>query len=194
MFNPQEHLIDIKGKKYLPVASRIQWFRDQHPQGVIGTELVERGQGYAVFQAKIVVIDDKNFERTLSTGYGSETKDDWKDYLEKAETKAIGRALAAAGFGTQFTDDFDMDADGTKVVDAPQPVQRTTNVETGEVTEVEPVLGPDEYWNDVEKKIYKPGVCDICSKKVPAKSVSFSQYKFQRTLCWDHQKTMEAVA
>src|SRR3546814_7260726 len=42
-----------------------------------------------------------------ATGYGSETPKDFGDYIEKAETKAIGRALGALGFGTQFTDDFD---------------------------------------------------------------------------------------
>ena len=40
-------------------------------------------------------------------------------YQEKAETKAIGRALAALGYGTQFCSDFD---EGGSVTDA--PVQR----------------------------------------------------------------------
>ena len=37
-------------------------------------------------------------------------------YIEKAETKALGRACAALGYGTQFCDDFDFRG---KPVDAP---------------------------------------------------------------------------
>ena len=42
-----------------------------------------------------------------ATGWGSETSHDFADYIEAAETKALGRALAALGFGTQFTRDYD---------------------------------------------------------------------------------------
>ncbi len=58
-----------------------------------------------------------------ASGYGSETLDDWKDYIEKAETKAIGRALAALGLGTQFCSDFEF-GEPEKVVDAPVPFRR----------------------------------------------------------------------
>ncbi len=50
-----------------------------------------------------------------ATGYGSEAQGDFADYIEKAETKAIGRALAALGYGTQFALDFDL---GGEQVDA----------------------------------------------------------------------------
>jgi hypothetical protein len=39
-----------------------------------------------------------------ATGYGSETSGDFGDFIEKAETKAIGRALNALGYGAQFGD------------------------------------------------------------------------------------------
>jgi hypothetical protein len=39
-----------------------------------------------------------------ATGYGSETAGDFPDFIEKAETKAIGRALNALGYGAQFGD------------------------------------------------------------------------------------------
>ena len=45
------------------------------------------------------------------------------DYIEAAETKAIGRALAALGYGTQFCSDFDFSSNArpgkAQVVDAP---------------------------------------------------------------------------
>ena len=114
-FNAKEHLIDLKGKEYLPVAWRLVWFREEHPNYAIDTELVSHDAQAkaAVFKAEIC---DEN-DRLLSSGYGSETAADFKDYLEKAETKALGRALAALGYGTQFAPELD---EMPRIVDAPQ--------------------------------------------------------------------------
>lgn len=123
-FDPNEHLVDLKGKKYLPVAPRIAWFRQDKPCWRINTELVEfkheNNFGLAVFQCKI--FDEKG--NIVSTGYGSETLSDFRDYFEKAETKAIGRALAALGYGTLFALELD---DVEDIVDTPQPTKTTDN-------------------------------------------------------------------
>jgi hypothetical protein len=110
-FNPSEHLIDIQGKQYLPVAWRIAWLRDTHPEALIHTLLISHDSDEAVFRAEVVIPNGGS-----ATGFGAETKGDFGDYLEKAETKALGRALAALGFGTQFCDDYD---EGGAVTDAP---------------------------------------------------------------------------
>lgn len=116
-FDPNEHLVDLKGKKYLPVAPRVAWFRQNKPCWRINTELVEfkheNNYGIAVFMCKIY---DEN-GNVISTGYGSETLSDFRDYFEKAETKAIGRALAALGYGTLFALELD---EGKAIADAPQ--------------------------------------------------------------------------
>lgn len=116
-FDPNEHLVDLKGKKYLPVAPRVAWFRQDKPCWRINTELVdfkhENNFGLAVFRCKIC---DEN-GNVISTGYGSETMSDFRDYFEKAETKAIGRALAALGYGTLFALELD---EGGAIADAPQ--------------------------------------------------------------------------
>lgn len=117
-FDPSRHLIDIQGKQYLPVNWRLFWLRDSHPDADIETELVHESAEAALFKAKVVIPG-----RGSATGYGSETADDFGDFIEKAETKALGRALAALGFGTQFCDDFD---EGGTVTDS--PVQRRTQL------------------------------------------------------------------
>jgi hypothetical protein len=50
-----------------------------------------------------------------------ETAQGWEDFLEKAETGAIGRALAAAGFGTQFAVEMEDGAAEGAPVDSPSP-------------------------------------------------------------------------
>lgn len=112
MFKPEEHLICLKGKDYLPVAWRLVWFRSEHPIWSIETEEREITENSARFGA--IIRDDDG--RVLSTGTGSETLKDFRDYIEKAETKAIGRALATLGYGTQFAPELE---EGERIVDSP---------------------------------------------------------------------------
>lgn len=121
-FNPQEHMMKLKGKDYLQVMWRLVWFREEHPDWCINTDLVawDKEKQLAVFKAEIM---EPKTEHVLSTGYGSESIKDFGDYLEKAETKAVGRALAMLGFGTQFAPDLDEEE---RIVDS--PVERTKKV------------------------------------------------------------------
>ena len=110
-FDPSRHLTDLRGKQYLEVKWRLVWLRDVHPDASIMTEMLSHDADEAVFRASVSLKDGGS-----ATGYGAETRTDFGDYLEKAETKALGRALAALGFGTQFCEDFD---EGGAVTDSP---------------------------------------------------------------------------
>jgi hypothetical protein len=123
-FKPTEFTIDLNGKEYLPVAARVKWFRAVHPYGCIETHEVaveldrpfSKGSakvtGYARFHATVRDAEG----RVLGQGTKTETAANFFDYVEKAETGAIGRALAAAGFGTEL----DGELDEGRVVDAPR--------------------------------------------------------------------------
>ena len=111
-FNPVEHLIKLKGKDYLQVMWRLVWFRTEKPTWCIETKLEQLENNHAVFSAKIY--DENGVQK--SSGYGSEAVKDFADYIEKAETKAVGRAVAMLGYGTQFTGDMD---EGNRLLDAP---------------------------------------------------------------------------
>lgn len=147
-FNPSEHLMQIKNRNgavdYLPVQWRMVWFRSLCPNGVIETEMIhldldreteeetyqwnndlrrsekviKRAPGLAVFRATV-----RDGKGGVATGTKSEKAASFGDYLEKAETGAIGRALAALGYGTQFTgNEFE---EGQRIADA--PVDRGTS-------------------------------------------------------------------
>ncbi len=127
-FNPNEHLISLKGgRPYLPVQWRLVWFREQYPHGSIKTELVhlDLEKSVAIFKAEV-----SDGEGGFATGHGSETLTDFLDFLEKAESKAIGRALAALGFGTQFAPELDEEH---RIVDTPTiaPQRPTAAPENG---------------------------------------------------------------
>jgi hypothetical protein len=131
-------------KDYLPVQWRLVWFRDMCPQGTIDTEELEynldreieaegyvwnaekrrsekvlkKAKGYARYRA--VVTDGKGGR---ATGTKSESAVNFADFGEKAETGAIGRALAALGYGTQFAPELNEEH---RIVDS--PVERTSIV------------------------------------------------------------------
>lgn len=117
MFNPKEHLMDLKGKSYLQVMWRLVWFREEKPLWSIDTKLEQLTDNHAVFSAKIY--DENGVQK--SAGYGSESVKDFRDFIEKAETKAVGRALAMLGYGTQFAPEMD---DGERIVDSPVAIPK----------------------------------------------------------------------
>ena len=108
-FEASKYLSDLSGRDYLEVKWRLLWLRTEHPDAIIETELVKHGGGLALFRARVSVPGGGT-----ATGWGSETADDFADFIEKAETKALGRALAALGYGTQFCEDFDFSAQSQK--------------------------------------------------------------------------------
>lgn len=107
-------MADIKGKDYLQVAHRLVWFREDHPNWTISTELVEANteKQYVIFRA---TIKDET-DRIIATAHKVETKAGFSDYLEKAETGSVGRALAMCGYGTQFAPELD---EAERLADAP---------------------------------------------------------------------------
>lgn len=113
-FDPSRYLTKVNGSDYLEVKWRLVWLRDLHPDAVIDTDLVEHNAQHAVVRARVTLPSGAS-----ATGWGSEGLDDFANYIEKAETKALGRALAALGFGTQFCPDFEFGAANGHVVDAP---------------------------------------------------------------------------
>ena len=101
-FDPSRYLMKVTGQDYLAVKWRLVWLRDAHPDATITTRLLEHDPGkYAIVHAAVSIPGGGGAE-----GIGSESPSEFRDYNEKAETKAIGRALGALGFGTQFCDDF----------------------------------------------------------------------------------------
>lgn len=105
-------LLNLRGKDYLQVAHRVQWFREEHPDWTIITSIEEKGMDFAVMRAEI----QNESGRLIAMAHKKEDKQGFADYLEKAETGAVGRALALCGYGTQFTNDLD---EGERLADSP---------------------------------------------------------------------------
>lgn len=140
-FEPAKYLTRVSGSDYLEVKWRLVWLRDRHPDALVETQLVSHDDNTAVFRAAVTIPNGGS-----ATGWGSESAGDFRDYLEKAETKAIGRALAALGFGTQFCPDFEFGAAIGRVVDSPVKDARGDRAGGAKRTEAASVaaIGPEQ--------------------------------------------------
>jgi hypothetical protein len=97
---------------YLPVAPRIAWFRKEHPDWSIITKTLKLVDKAVVMKA--IIKDDQG--RVIATARKKETENGFPDYIEKAETGAVGRALAMCGYGTLQAPEFD---EGDRIADSP---------------------------------------------------------------------------
>lgn len=87
--------IDLKGKDYATVPTRLKAFREENPRSSVTTKpsLLD---GNVVFEATIIKdLADDNSARATGHSYGKLTGD---KAFEKQETIAVGRALALLGY------------------------------------------------------------------------------------------------
>jgi hypothetical protein len=128
-FNPKQYLLKLQGKDYLEVRWRVVWFRETHPTGAITTELIAT-EPMVIVRAQVHGGDGV----LLASDYGTAPaagKGTWTGRsVEKASTAAIGRALALAGFGTQF----DADDEGDNLADSPVERPTTNGKPAGGIT------------------------------------------------------------
>jgi hypothetical protein len=110
-------LMNLKGKDYMMVAYRIQWLEETETKYEITTEFPLLNAEETVARATITLFNDDGSVRRKVSATKRETKKDFSDHTEKAETSAIGRAVALLGFGTQFAL-ADME-EGTRLADSP---------------------------------------------------------------------------
>jgi hypothetical protein len=194
-FNPSEHIMQIKSehgtRDYLPVQWRLVWFRSTCPHGSIETEMLhldldrdteeetlvwnaerrrnekiaKHAKGFVIFRAVV-----KDGQGGIATGTKSEKAASFPDFIEKAETGAIGRALAALGYGTQFTgDEWD---EAHRIVDSPVDRQSALAPKNG---------------NNASKEVGKPlasnGPAHLTSEQEAESPVSEQQLSSIRKLC-----------
>lgn len=113
-------ILNLKGKDYLEVKYRLVWFRESHPLWAIETAVITVTDKSALMKA--TVRDDQG--HIVAESHKFENAQGFPDFIEKAETGAIGRALALCGFGTQFAGD-DLD-EASRIVDSPTQPRSTS--------------------------------------------------------------------
>lgn len=174
-FDVKKHLIKVQGgREYLPVAYRLVWFRDEHPDWGIDTRpvLLDVEKGIAVFQANVYNSEG----RLLASGTKMETARGFADFVEKAETGSIGRALGVLGYGTQFAPEFD---EGERLADSPLPLNgRAPGTRTGKTRPTEAAS---------ETVVVGASQCSECARPLSRGQTDYSTARFGKPLCPAHQ-------
>lgn len=95
-------------QRYLDVKYRKLWFRLVNPTGKIISRIVHFTENMAVVEARIYLDkcdqEDNYIANSFSQKFRTADTQFGDKFLEMAETAAIGRALADAGYGLQFAD------------------------------------------------------------------------------------------
>jgi hypothetical protein len=113
--NPRTQQWETRVQKYLDVKWRLLKMRTEHPDWAIRTAVVQLDLEKEACLARCEIVVPIALpargvqEYVLASDYGFETKAGFGDYIQKAITNAIGRALATAGYGTQFATELDIE-------------------------------------------------------------------------------------
>lgn len=112
-FDVTPHMVKLQGKDYLPVAARVVWMRQDHPDWSIITEPVTIGESLYM---RATVTGDGSILATAHKAVAGRKGPGAAYPVEAAETGAVGRALGLCGYGT-LSGDLD---EGDEIADAPQ--------------------------------------------------------------------------
>lgn len=124
----KDKAIQFKGKAYVLVSDRVNYFNEVYPDGSIQTQLISEPTADMVVVKAIVTPDAK--EQRFFTGYSQAKWSDTSSFvnktsaLENCETSAVGRALAFMGIGVI---DSIASVDEIKKADLSQSVKSPNN-------------------------------------------------------------------
>ena len=116
--------VDIKGKSYTQVSTRINVFRKYFPTASIETLITYNDDIRVIIQTKISLND-----RVIATGYAEEVRGDGNyinqtSAVENCETSSIGRALSNLGLGgSEYASSFEV----TSAIAKQEQIKQTTN-------------------------------------------------------------------
>ena len=116
--------VDIKGKSYTQVSTRINVFRKYFPTASIETLITYNDDIRVIIQTKISLND-----KVIATGYAEEVRGDGNyinqtSAVENCETSSIGRALSNLGLGgSEYASSFEV----TNAIAKQEQIKQTTN-------------------------------------------------------------------
>ena len=124
-FNPADYVRvnteqDGSVDAYLDAKYRILWFRLHHPEGKLDPEIIHLDDQSACVCCRVYADKADPPENFIGKAYSHRFRSGdlfGERFLEVAETIAKGRALADAGYGTQFC--FSGDTNTSEIADSP---------------------------------------------------------------------------
>jgi hypothetical protein len=192
---------------YVPVNERLIQFWRQYPEGRVQTELLKWEEGIVLMRA--AVYSDRENPFPIATGHAYEKEN--SNYInrtsavENAETSAVGRALALAGYEikrsiasqeemakmqraafaqskTELQEPKPPQADPVAAFNGLEVPERADPVNAFAGTASETAFTGPEVEAIVGNK------CMVCQKPLNASQLKISMNRFGKPLCPEHQK------
>ncbi len=117
-------LMNLKGKPYMQVAHRIVWFNEEVKSYSITSEFISLTEERAVVKTTVTILDDNGKVVRSAQATKAEDRKSFADFIEKAETGSLGRAITSLGYGTAYAI-ADLD-EGDRIIDSPVVDTRKT--------------------------------------------------------------------
>jgi hypothetical protein len=170
--------IDVKGKNYVEVNTRLKAFWELCENGKIKTHILSLDNGICVIQAEVYENKEDTEPRATGIAYEKEgsTFINKTSYIENCETSAVGRALGNAGIGidtsiasAEEVQNAIIQQDSEKIVDKMKVDLLDQAIAKNHIKDevVEIVLSNYGYTNtsQIKMKDYKNIVDDLKEKK-----------------------------
>ena len=203
-FDPSAFLRKLAGENgeeqwYLDVKYRKLWFRLMYPEGKITKRIVKLENDFAIIESKVYLNRNDPEDAFVSCAFAQRwRKDDdgyGLKYVETAETAAVGRALADAGFGIQFSEPGE-DRDNS-LVDSPVtiPSASAAGSKTQSNTAGNPTSDgttnttvPDEQDEELPETLPKPAASGGSKKESRKLDESMSEEELMKTMTLEDAK------
>jgi hypothetical protein len=176
-FDPKRYMMKLQGKDYLPVAPRLYWFRQEHPDYGIKTEELHADEKEGVYRVECSITNAEG--RVVAMGRGRETTKGFAaGPYEKAETIAIGRALSALGYGTMDSLDYAESGDD-KLADSPQPARPRAATEADVTADYGPPPEPAPVPGNAERRTISNPDAPLSEKQLAALQTMASKLGYE---------------
>lgn len=175
-----EHIIDLRGKKFVLLAGLLELAHEMGLKGIETTILPLSQPAEQVWIVQAIARFARDGEDALFWGHGEATPGNSQmrgALLRHAETRAIARALRfGTGIGMTAAEELGPDAepDGNGHAARPAPAPRSAPAGAAVSTADAPVC----QWPD-------------CGKEMTKNQVTMSQHKLHMNLCPAHLKEMQ---
>jgi hypothetical protein len=110
-------LMNLRGKDYLQGAYRLVWLNEVYKKFDVRTEFILVTDEQTIARTTLTIFDENGSVLKQATATKRETKKDFADHTEKAESSSLFRALSFLGIGTQFASG-ELE-EGSRIVDSP---------------------------------------------------------------------------
>ena len=193
-FNPADFVRNTVGEEgendlYLDVKYRLLWFRLHRPNGKIEPEIVSLDEKSAVVCCKIYADKNDPADQFIGKAYAQRfaTEERFGDrFLELAETVAKGRALADAGYGTQFC----MSGDVLSNIIADSPIKMAPDEDVGHPGNVAATFTAQPTAGPVKNEVQQPPVA-VVQPKAPEPEPPKTLEDFMRVMTLDQAKAVK---